>query len=158
MKDAPSLEQDFSFSKILQPREAQQLHELQLLDAATEVLEVDEWDMMEVKGHRVSTRERNITQRDCTRSDHVRFLCKFRNGQENWAQADDVRLQDPVPAIQYIEQKGLTALANFSWTKAFLQDGPRLARMVNVFKAKLHVVKHSSSVLRYHIVLDTQWN
>jgi hypothetical protein len=60
MKNAPSLEQNFSFNKILQPREARRLHELQLLDAATEALEVDEWDVMEVKGHHISTSEQSL--------------------------------------------------------------------------------------------------
>jgi hypothetical protein len=60
MADVPSLEQDFSFNKILQPREAHRLHELQLLDAATEALEVSEWDVMEVNNHHISTSERSL--------------------------------------------------------------------------------------------------
>jgi hypothetical protein len=92
---------------------------------------------MEVNNHRVSTSERSLPGGKRTRSKHIRFLCKFRNGQENWAQADAVRLQDPIPAIQYIERAGLTALANFAWVTPFLKDGPRLASMVNAFKAKV---------------------
>jgi len=68
MQDATSLEHDFSFTTILQPREARRLHELQLLDAATEASEVDAGDVMEVKGHRVSTYERNFPRGDHTQS------------------------------------------------------------------------------------------
>jgi hypothetical protein len=60
-----------------------------------------------------------------------------RNGQENWAQANAVHFQDPLPAIQYIEQEGLMVLANFAWATLFLKDGSRLANMVNTFKAKV---------------------
>ncbi len=137
MPEVKSLEQDFSFNTILQPREARKLHELQLLDAATEALEVSEWDILEVKGHRVSSSERRIPKEGYTREKHIRFLCKFRNGQENWAQADAVRLQDPIPAIQYIKREGLAAKTNFQWAQSFLNDGNRLARMVNAFKAKV---------------------
>jgi hypothetical protein len=137
MPEVRLLEQDFSLNKVLQPREARKLHELQLLDAATEALEVNEWDVMEVKGHRVSSMERRMPKEGYTRTKHVRFLCKFRNGQENWAQADAVRLQDPIPAIQYIKREGLVAKANFVWAQAFLKDGDRLAKMVNAFKVKV---------------------
>jgi hypothetical protein len=61
-----SLEQDFSINKILQPREARKLHELQLLDSATKALEVSKWDVMEVKGHRVSSMEWRVPKEGYT--------------------------------------------------------------------------------------------
>jgi hypothetical protein len=83
-------EQDFSFAKPLNPRVERKLHELQLLDAANDVLDKDAWDVMEVKTHRVSTMERNLPCKGSTRSKHIRFLCRYQNGKENWSQADAV--------------------------------------------------------------------
>jgi hypothetical protein len=88
-------------------------------------------------GHQVSFIERRVPKEGYTRAKHVRFLCKFRNGQENWAQADAEMPQDPIPTIQYIEREGLVAKANFVWAQSFLKDGERLAKMVNAFKAKV---------------------
>jgi hypothetical protein len=48
-----------------------------------------------------------------------------------------VRLQDPIPAIQYLERQGLVSRTNFEWAQSFLKDGSRLARMVHAFKVKV---------------------
>jgi hypothetical protein len=74
MPEVKALEQDFSFNTILQPREAWKVHELQLLDAATEALEVSKWDILELKGHRVSSTEPRVPKEGYTREKLIRFL------------------------------------------------------------------------------------
>jgi hypothetical protein len=65
----------------------------------------------------VSSTKRQLSKEGYTRSKHVRFLCKFCNGQENWAQADAVRPQAPIPVIQYVDRE-----AHFEYLATYVDD------------------------------------
>jgi hypothetical protein len=105
------------------------------LDAATEALEEDEWDIMEVKAECLPLNV--VCQRKDTQGTYMSvFYASFATDKRIGLR--QMQCVYRTLFLLYNTLNGRTySMSNFNWVIPFLKDAPRLVKMVNAFKAKI---------------------